>query len=318
MQKQVENFLRSKRGYLKKSKIEIARILNLEINDFTLKVITDAIKKVSGELNNYNNKNKQVDITKKKEEFIEYVDNSKDQIAIDAIKYYLKHKDFENAKVIIDSLNVQYKERVLVIGDIHEPFSKEGYLEFCKEQYKAFNCTKVIFIGDIIDNCYSSFHNSDPDGYAAGEELDRAIDAIGKWYNAFPDAIVIIGNHDRLAYRKAFSGGVSKRWIRGYGDILNTPNWKFEESVVIDDVLYIHGEAGTARTKCKDVGMSVVQGHLHSQAYVEYINNRNFAMQVGTGVNDKLYAFNYNKAGKESIISCGVVLEGKQAILVKY
>jgi hypothetical protein len=27
----------------------------------------------------------------------------------------------------------------------------------------------VIFLGDIIDNHYSSYHESDPDGYSAGE-----------------------------------------------------------------------------------------------------------------------------------------------------
>jgi hypothetical protein len=40
-------------------------------------------------------------------------------------------------------------------------------------------------------------------------------------------------------------------------------------------------------------------------------------MQVGTGVDDSCYAFNYNKAGKESILSCGIVLEGKQPLLIK-
>ena len=41
--------------------------------------------------------------------------------------------------------------RVLVIGDIHEPFCLDGYLENCKKQYKDFKCDKVVFIGDIID-----------------------------------------------------------------------------------------------------------------------------------------------------------------------
>ena len=41
--------------------------------------------------------------------------------------------------------------RVLVIGDLHEPFTKVGYLQFCKSIYKKYNCNKVIFIGDCID-----------------------------------------------------------------------------------------------------------------------------------------------------------------------
>ena len=212
---------------------------------------------------------------------------------------------------------VKEKSNVLIIGDIHEPFCLDSYIDFCKEQYIEFNCDKVVFIGDVIDNHFSSFHNTDPDGFGAGEELERAIFKISKWVKEFPNATVIIGNHDRLAYRKAFAGGVSKKWIREYNDVLNAPGWEFTERIEIDDVVYVHGEAGTARTKAKDTGKSRVQGHLHSQAYCEFINNRVFAMQVGSGINDKAYAFGYAKDGKESIISCGIVLEGKQPFLIK-
>ena len=47
---------------------------------------------------------------------------------------------------------------VLVIGDLHEPFCLDGYLDFCIEQQKKWNCDKVIFIGDVIDNHYASYH----------------------------------------------------------------------------------------------------------------------------------------------------------------
>ena len=220
--------------------------------------------------------------------------------------------------IATSKLNKTNKRRVLVIGDIHEPFSHDEYLKFCKEQYDKFNCDTVVFIGDIIDNHFSSFHPTDPDGYGAGEELERAINKIQEWYKAFPNAYVTIGNHDRLSFRKAFAGGISKHWVRDYDEVLNTPNWKFVDKIVIDNVLYIHGEGGTARSKAKEVNNSVVQGHLHSQAYVEFINNGKFAMQVGTGIDESKYAFAYNKAGKESIISCGVILEGTQPILIKF
>ena len=46
------------------------------------------------------------------------------------------------------------------------------------------------------------FHASDPDGYGAGEELDRAIDRIQKWAALFPVAKVCIGNHDAIVRKK--------------------------------------------------------------------------------------------------------------------
>ena len=30
--------------------------------------------------------------------------------------------------------------RILIIGDLHEPFCLDGYLEFCKETYKRYDC----------------------------------------------------------------------------------------------------------------------------------------------------------------------------------
>ena len=112
---------------------------------------------------------------------------------------------------------------ILVIGDLHEPFCLEGYLDWCIEQYHAWNCNHVIFIGDIIDSHGFSYHEPDPDGMSAGNELKLAISKIQKWYKAFPSADVCIGNHDRMAARKAMTGGIPAAWIRSYNEVLGTP-----------------------------------------------------------------------------------------------
>ena len=203
-------------------------------------------------------------------------------------------------------------ERVLIIGDLHEPFCLDGYLDFCKEQYNKYFCNRVIFIGDIIDNHYSSYHESDADGLGGGDELELAIKKISKWYKAFPDATVIIGNHDRIIMRKAQTGAIPTKWIKSYKEVLEVPNWDFRESLIIDDVLYIHGEGGTARSRMKKDLNSVVQGHLHTQAYCEHLVGSNFkifGMQVGCGVNAKTYAMAYAKNYGKPAIGCGVVLE---------
>ena len=201
------------------------------------------------------------------------------------------------------------KNRVLVIGDLHEPFCLDTYLKHCKGVYDKYNCNKVVFIGDVIDNHYSSFHETDPDGMGGGDELDYAIKRLSKWVKAFPKATVLIGNHDRIISRKAFSGGIPKKWIRSYNEVLNAPDWNF----VIDDVLYIHGEGGTARTKMKKELHSVVQGHLHTQGYIEWVVGSRFkifGMQVGCGINKYSYAMAYGKNFPKPFISCAVVLNG--------
>lgn len=211
---------------------------------------------------------------------------------------------------------------VLIIGDLHEPFCIDGYLEFCKSLQKQYKTNHTIFIGDIIDNHYSSYHDTDPDGYGAGEELRRAVDKLVKWHKAFPNADVVIGNHDRLVARKAFSAGISSGWIRDFKDVLKTPTWTYRDEFEYDDVLYIHGEGVTARTKANRSGQSTVQGHRHCESYVWFNPERryrNFGMQVGCGVDNKTYAMAYAKHHPAPAISAGVVLDdGKMAIVIPY
>jgi metallophosphoesterase superfamily enzyme len=214
--------------------------------------------------------------------------------------------------------NITKKEqRVLVIGDLHEPFSLDEYLNHCAEVYAKYNCNRVVFIGDVIDSHYSSYHESDPDGMGAGEELEFAIERLSRWYKMFPKADVLIGNHDRIISRKAFSAGVPKAWIKSFNEVLNVPKWNFTDRVVIDNVQYIHGEAGTARTKAKADMMNTVQGHLHTQCYTEFFVGANFKVfgtQVGCGIDFDKYAFAYAKRGKKPAIGCAVVMGGKTVV----
>lgn len=206
--------------------------------------------------------------------------------------------------------------KVLVIGDIHEPFCLDGYLQHCKNVYKDFNCNKVVFIGDIIDSHYSSFHSTDPDGMSAKDELNLSIKKLRKWHKAFPKATVIIGNHDRIVARKALANGISAKWIKEYKDVLEVPTWNFKTDETIDNVLYVHGEGATAFTKAKTLFQSVVAGHTHTKCYIEYMNNV-FGMQVGCGVDKDSYAMAYAKNYAPPQIACGVVLDGKLPILIK-
>ena len=214
-------------------------------------------------------------------------------------------KQSVNNKLNLDPNNV------LVIGDLHEPFCLKDYLKFCKDQQIKYNCGTIIFIGDVIDNHYSSYHETDTVAMGADQELKIAKRKLSRWYKEFPKATVIIGNHDRMAFRKARTAGISSKWLKGYSEVLDTPGWNFVEECEVHNVLYNHGEGATAKKKMRDEHQSVVQGHRHSEAYVEWSvgnNHRHFAMQVGCGVDRKSYAMAYGKAFKKPVISCAVIL----------
>ena len=119
----------------------------------------------------------------------------------------MNSKDFRprlkgDKKIAYDNLTTN-ERRILVIGDIHAPFELEGYLEFCQETYAKHLCNQVVFIGDIIDNHYTSYHETSSDGLGGADELHHAIEVVNDWKKAFPVADVIIGNHDRMVMRKA-------------------------------------------------------------------------------------------------------------------
>jgi len=205
----------------------------------------------------------------------------------------------------------QETRNVLVIGDLHEPFCLDGYLDWCLEQYYEYSCSEVVFIGDVIDNHFSSYHETSADGMGGAEELEYAIKRIARWRNAFPMATVIIGNHDRIIMRKAQTSAIPSKWIKSYKEVLETPDWNFVERYEKDDVQYIHGEGGTARTKCRADMMNTVQGHLHTQCYTEHYVGKKFRVfgtQVGCGINHKAYAMAYAKYGKRPAVGCAVIL----------
>ena len=201
---------------------------------------------------------------------------------------------------------------VLVIGDLHEPFCLDEYLDWCKKQYDLFQCNQVIFIGDIIDNHYSSYHETSADGMGGADELELSIQRIARWYKVFPDATVIIGNHDRMIMRKSQTSAIPSKWIKSYQDVLEVPNWIFTERYEQDNVQYIHGEGGQAYNKCRADLMNTVQGHMHTLAGCQHFVGRKyrvFGMQVGCGIDFTSYAMAYAKYGKKPAIGCGVVLE---------
>ena len=213
----------------------------------------------------------------------------------------MKYKDFRprlkgNKLLAYENLNTP-ERRILVIGDLHEPFTHPDYLDFCKEVYAKHLLNQVIFIGDIVDSHGWNYHESDPDGMSPGDELSLAIKKISFWYKSFPKADVCIGNHDRMASRKVFSAGVPQKWLRSYNDILGTPGWNWIENVVYDDVLYEHGEGGQAQMKAKNNMMRF----------------RVFGMQTGCGIGIKSYATAYAKNFKRQALGVGVVLGGHTA-----
>jgi predicted phosphodiesterase len=208
--------------------------------------------------------------------------------------------------------------RVLVVGDIHEPVSRPGYLEFCKDLYDKWNCNQVVFIGDVVDHHGISFHANHPDVPGPKDEFEQAYQGVQKWYEAFPDAKVCIGNHDERVIRIAEDANIPSRFLRDYAEVWGTPGWDWQYDFTIGGVYYFHGtgQGGMhpAFNAMKKMLMSVVMGHVHTAAGIKWLVNphrRIFGMDSGCGIDDSQVAFAYGKHQKQrSVLGAGVVLNG--------
>lgn len=212
------------------------------------------------------------------------------------------------------------ENNVLVIGDTHLPFDLPGYLEFCRDIQENFDCGTVVQIGDLVDNHFMSYHETIPEGFGGRHELDFAKQRVKEWERVFPEMIITLGTHDKRPMRKMRTGMVVNDWLKSFNEVYDTPEWRYVDEFNHNGVKYVHGTSD-AWTNMLSSGCSVVQGHLHTQASVRWHmlgGNPIFAMQVGTGINDKAYAFEYAISNpNKSHVSCGVIFEGNPIVINK-
>jgi len=212
--------------------------------------------------------------------------------------------------------------KVLVIGDIHEPATHPGYRRFCLDLYDAWGCNKVVFIGDITDNAFCSFWDPDIDHDGINAQIDKSRAGVAKWVKSFPEAHVMVGNHDIRPELAAAKARIPKKFIVASEILWDTPNWSWRDDILIDGVHYLHGHRGSrggiqpALSTAKDSATSTVLGHYHTKAGYAWAksiyNKRIFGMDTGCGVDIDHPLMKYAKKSCvwQSILAAGVVMDG--------
>lgn len=209
--------------------------------------------------------------------------------------------------------------RILVISDLHAPYQHQDAVEFLaaiKDKYKP---TRVILSGDEADFHGISFHDHDPDLDSAGKELEGTIAALKPLYKLFPKAEVLESNHGSLVLRKALSNGLSRKFFKSPGEILQAPkswSWHFDITLTLpnDTQCYFHHSKGAnVKKNSQALGMSFVQGHHHESFEIQYWGNPNallFGMTVGCLVDPHSLAMAYSKNNlKRPVIGCAVIID---------
>lgn len=218
-------------------------------------------------------------------------------------------------------------KRVLVISDLHIPYSVMGYEWFLLHLRNKFKPEIVISIGDEIDYHAMSFHDSDTDLMSAGHELDRAIIELQESvHKIFPEMYLLESNHGSMVLRRAKHHGIPVRTLRPLSELYETPKWSWHEEILLrterGPVYLCHGKSGTYGKLVKEVGTSCIQGHFHGKFEITYhgsvLSNR-FSMFVGCLVDTDSLAMAYGKNHTvKPILGCGGIKSNGEPVLFPY
>jgi len=215
-------------------------------------------------------------------------------------------------------------KKILIISDMHLPYQHKDSIIFLKEIKKEFKPDMIVNIGDLLDFHAISMHEHNPDLYSAGMELDKAKEYIKQLEDIFPEVVEVDSNHSSLVYRRALKFGMSKQFLKPYGEFLGTRKWTWVDDLTLTmsdgkRCFFTHGRSADILKVSQTMGMSAVQGHYHTKFLISYWANPDnlfFAMNVGCLINQKSMAFNYAKNFKTRfILGCGIIINGVPRLL---
>jgi len=218
-------------------------------------------------------------------------------------------------------------KRVLIISDVHEPYSVKGYLKFLQYLKEKFKPEIIINIGDEIDAHALSFHDSDVDLFSAGHELDKAIIGIQEgMHKLFPEMILLESNHGSMILRRAKHHGLPIRTLKPLHELYETPRWTWVEDILMKTnygkVYLCHGKSGAYGKLVKEMGVSCIQGHHHSKFEITYHQSAlgiRYSLFTGCLVDADSLAMAYGKnhVGKP-ILGCAGIRASGEPVLFPY
>ena len=207
---------------------------------------------------------------------------------------------------------------------MHIPYHHKDSFEFLTEINKEYKPDFVVNIGDLLDFHAINMHTHDPDLYSAGDELKASRGFIRALEGIFPNMVEVESNHSSLVYRRALKYGMSREFLKDYGECLGTKKWKWVDDLTLKmsnghKCFFTHGRSADISKVSQAMGMSAVQGHYHTKCVISYWANPHnifFAMNVGCLINQKSMAFSYAKNFRTRfIIGCGIILGGIPKLL---
>ena len=113
--------------------------------------------------------------------------------------------------------------RILCISDQHMPYHHPDTFKFLAAIKKQYKPTLIINGGDEVDQHALSFHDSDSDLPAAGDELVKATKFIKQLEKMFPTMLLLDSNHGSMVTRKMKHHGIPMKYLATSQQIYECP-----------------------------------------------------------------------------------------------
>jgi hypothetical protein len=211
---------------------------------------------------------------------------------------------------------------ILFFTDSHAPYHHPDLLQFLEKVADTYEPTMIINGGDEVDNHALSFHNSDPNLSAPGQELEQAQLFIHDLHELFPDMRICESNHGSLIYRRAKAHGIPVQYIKTYRQIL-FPNgggegWSWHDFIRIQmpmgkDLQFQHSCTGDLLKGAAHENANLYVGHEHSKFGIGYGSNAlemYHSVYGGCTLDPKAMAFAYGKLFPAKPCTGCVIIEG--------
>lgn len=210
----------------------------------------------------------------------------------------------------------------IVISDTHFPYHHPDTFKFLKAIKEFYEITDAAHVGDVNDNHYPSFHDSEPDCYSGVDEIKKASEACQQLEEIFPELLISEGNHDILPQRKANAAQVPLEWVADPNRVYGLKGgWEWSNKHYLDlgngeKCLLVHSIGSNTISNSRRYSHSSVQGHHHgSFGVIWQADHDRVRWSMSTGclidINSPAFRYGSKQVVNRPIIGCGVICNGQ-------
>jgi hypothetical protein len=127
------------------------------------------------------------------------------------------------------------KPNRLVISDLHIPYHHKDAFDFLTATKRAYQCTEILNVGDMLDHHQGSYHESEPDALDPETEYYETQKYGKELQSRFPKMVITQGNHDKIPQRKLKSVGLPSSMLSDYNALYGfKEGWKWLDEYRFD------------------------------------------------------------------------------------